>query len=261
MSNVLAKICTDKQEHVAHQKSLTPLSDLKAQIHDQPTAKGFISSLQNAGFPAIIAEIKKASPSKGTIRDDFNPVEIAGIYEANGAAAISCLTDTPYFQGSDDIFLAARKATSLPMLRKDFMVDLYQIYESRALGADCILLIMAALEDDVAKDMYALAIDLGMDTLFEVHDKAELERALDLSPQMLGVNNRNLKTLDVDVQTSIDLAQYIPDSVHKVAESGLANYDTLTSLKSHGYETFLIGESLMRQSDIGVALKAIKGIN
>lgn len=258
MSSVLAEICDKKRAHVAKQKQAVSLDALKEQIKSAPAPKGFIQTLENAAFPAIIAEVKKASPSKGVIRDDFNPQEIATIYRDNGAACLSVLTDEPYFQGSDDIFRSVRQTVDMPLLRKDFMVDPYQIYESRALGADCILLIMAALNDDEYESLYALSTDLGMDVLVETHNKDELDRANRISPKMVGVNNRNLKTLNVDVQTSIDLAEHMPQNALTVAESGLKDHETLLALQQHGYNTFLIGESLMRQNDIATALKTMR---
>lgn len=257
--SILQEICDKKRQHVAAQKSQTKLADLKARSADQPPARGFINALEKHDFPAIIAEVKKASPSKGLIRADFNPAEIAEIYEQNGAACMSVLTDAPYFQGSDQIFTTVRKTTNIPLLRKDFMVDTYQIHESRAMGADCILIIMAALPDDEAAAFYETASELGMDSLIEIHDEEELERALKFSPRMIGVNNRNLKTMDVSIETSKRIAKLIPDTAHKVAESGLTNFTTLGDLKTHGYGSFLIGESLMRQPDIANALKKIRG--
>ena len=256
--SVLDEINEKKRTHVEARKSAVPLVELKAQIRDVPAPLGFIEKLRNDSAPAIIAEIKKASPSKGIIRTDFDPVEIAKIYEENGASCISVLTDEPYFQGSDAYLKAVKAVSSLPVLRKDFMVDEYQIYESRTLGADCILLIMASLGDDEAKTLYETASELEMGTLFEVHDQEELERALALEPKLLGVNNRNLKTLDVDLQTSLDLAAQIPDSVLKVAESGISGQNEIKSLAERGYKAFLIGENLMRSEDIGAALRSLK---
>jgi len=257
--SILAQICDKKREHIAQQKYDAPLADIKAIANDQPPPRGFLSALNNASFPAIIAEIKKASPSKGIIRADFNPTDIAQIYQDNGAACLSVLTDTPYFQGSDDIFRAVRPFTALPMLRKDFMVDLYQIHESRALGADCILLIMAALENNQAQDMQETARELGMDVLIETHDEDEIHRALQLNPHMVGVNNRNLKTMDVTIDTSKRLAEILPPSVHKISESGLKNFDTLLELQEHGYNSFLIGETLMKHPSIADALRIMRG--
>jgi indole-3-glycerol phosphate synthase len=237
----------------------TPLNDLKVLVEEQSAPRGFIKQLQdlsNKGT-ALITEVKKASPSKGIIRKNFDAVEIAKTYEDNGAACLSVLTDEPYFQGHDDYFRAVRAAVNSPMLRKDFMIDPYQIYESRAMGADCILLIMACLEDDFVRDLYDLTTSLGMDALFEVHDVAELARALALNPKMVGVNNRNLKTLDVDLQTGLDLAKQIPDTVLKVAESGISSKQEIERFQTVGYDAFLVGESLMREDDIGAAVKKI----
>ncbi len=259
MSSVLQEICARKAEHVAVQKAKISLGELEQRAKAQEAPRGFINALKMAEFPAIIAEVKKASPSKGLIRADFDPATIAQTYEDNGAACISVLTDEPYFQGHDDYFTAVKAAVKLPMLRKDFMIDPYQITESRALGADCILIIMAALSDNQAAELFATATELGMDSLIEVHDKEELERAANLNPAMIGVNNRNLKTLEVSVQTSIDLAQYFPADTLAVAESGLGDFATLETLKTHSYSTFLVGESLMRQADIGAALRSLRG--
>ncbi len=254
MSNVLEKICADKRDHVDTKMRQRSLNDLKVLLEHQDKPRGFINALQEKGT-ALITEVKKASPSKGLIRADFNPVEIASTYKDAGAACLSVLTDEPYFQGHDDYFTTIRSKVDLPMLRKDFMIDEYQIYESRLLGADCILLIMACLSDTQASEFYDLATSLGMDTLFEVHDKAEMERALALNPKMLGVNNRNLKTLEVDLQTGLDLAQKIPDGIIKVAESGIIDTTHIKAFQDVGYNAFLIGESLMRQDDIGAAVK------
>lgn len=257
---VLDRINADKAEHVQARKAVKSLADLQAEIKDRAPTRGFINALKNrAPEPALIAEVKKASPSKGVIREDFDAVEIAKIYESNGAACLSVLTDEKYFQGHDDYLRAIRGAVSLPLLRKDFMIDPYQVYEARAMGADCILLIMASLSDTQAKDLYALATELGLDTLFEVHDEYELVRALALSPQMVGVNNRNLKTLDVDLGVGLNLAASMPDDILKVAESGIGDYETLESFQSAGFGAFLIGESLMREADIGAATRAILG--
>jgi indole-3-glycerol phosphate synthase len=258
MTTVLDRINADKRHHVEKMKSITPLAELQAQIKDAAPTRKFIYALQNAN-PALIAEVKKASPSKGIIRADFDPVKIARTYESNGASCLSVLTDEPYFQGKDEYLIAVREAVKLPVLRKDFMIDAYQVYESRAMGADCILLIMASLNDELAKELYDLATSLSMDTLFEVHDDEELSRALALKPRMLGVNNRNLKTLEVDLATGMNLALSIPDNVVKVAESGIADHDTLQTFAAVGFNAFLIGESLMRQADIGAATRAILG--
>ncbi len=255
---VLDRICADKATHLKRRKLETPLSSLESLLEHCPPTRGFIKSLQ-AKSPALIAEVKKASPSKGVIREDFNAVEIAKIYEANGAACLSVLTDEPYFQGKDEYLTQIRAAVSLPLLRKDFMIDPYQVYEARILGADCILLIMAALTDAQAKKMYELATRLSLDTLFEIHDEIELQRCLALKPKMIGVNNRNLKTLDVDIATGLNLIGSIPNNVVRVAESGIADHDTLLTFQAAGYNAFLIGESLMREPDIGAATRRILG--
>ncbi len=257
MSSVLQEICEKKRAHVERQKSLQPQSEMESLAQSMPPAKGFIDALQNAKGAALIAEVKKASPSKGIIRENFDPLKIAQSYERAGASCLSVLTDTPYFQGSDEYFKAVREAVALPMLRKDFMIDPYQIYESRALGADCILLIMAALDDEMAKELYDLSTALGMDVLIEIHNLEELERSKALNPRMVGVNNRNLKTLNVDIQTSFDLLKHIPESALKVAESGISEAKTIQDLHSAGYKAFLVGESLMRQENIENAVKAL----
>ncbi len=259
--SVLDRICAKKAEHVAAQKSKISLNELKSRIKDQEPPRGFINALKQGETPAIIAEIKKASPSKGLIRSDFDPAQIARTYEDNGAVCISVLTDEPYFQGCDSYFSTVKKAASLPLLRKDFMIDSYQIYESRALGADCILIIMAALSDSKALELYNIACELGMDVLVEIHNAQELKRAAILSPAMIGVNNRNLKTLDVDIQTSFDLLSHISKNVFKIAESGITKADTISKLSSAGYQGFLVGESLMRHNNIGKALKNLRQIS
>lgn len=260
--NVLDRICTDKKDHIQARKQVKSLSDLETKIQKINPPKGFIRQLSDFNKDqkiALITEVKKASPSKGVIREDFYPVEIAKTYESAGAACLSVLTDEPYFQGKDDYLVKIREAVDLPLLRKDFMLDPYQIYESRALGADCILIIMAALEDSQASELYALSTELGMDVLVEVHDHQELERALKLEPAMVGVNNRNLKTLDVDLQNGIDMAKNIPETVLKVGESGIYSHDDLMRLKNEGFQAFLVGESLMRQDNVDQAVKKLLG--
>ncbi len=256
--SVLAEICAKKAEHVASKKLENSVSDLELMIKHADKPRGFIQALK-AKPPSLIAEVKKASPSKGVIREDFDAVEIAKTYERAGAACLSVLTDEPYFQGHDEYFLAVHKSVKLPMLRKDFMVDSYQVLESRAMEADCVLLIMACLSDEQAKEFYDLATQLGMDSLFEIHDEEELERALKLSPQMVGVNNRNLKTLDVDLQTGLDLSRNMPPSILKVAESGLGDYKNIQDFSAQGFDAFLVGESLMRQENIENAVHTLMG--
>ncbi|MGB0682826.1 MAG: indole-3-glycerol phosphate synthase TrpC [Magnetovibrionaceae bacterium] len=260
MSDVLAKICADKREHVAKRKSVEPLSALEDVARGAPKPRGFVASLQakrDAGAYGLIAEIKRASPSKGMIRPDFDPPSLAQAYAAAGAACLSVLTDEPYFKGRDLYLLEARAAVKLPVLRKDFMLDAYQIVESRALGADCILLIMAALEDSEAADLEALALELGMDVLVEVHNAEELERALPLKSPLLGINNRNLKTLEVDIATTEELSKMVPEGKILVSESGLYQKSDLDRMAKSGADCFLVGESLMRQDDVEAATRTL----
>ena len=260
--SVLSDICAAKMDHVERHQHLIPEIVYAERAKLRETPRGFIAAIEakkTKKQPALIAEVKKASPSKGIIRADFDPQRIARTYEAAGATCISVLTDQPYFKGTDEDFEAARQVVRLPMIRKDFMLTPYQITESRALGADCILIIMAALDDTMAKEIYQRATDLGMDVLVEVHDKAELDRAMNLYPRMIGINARNLKTLKVDIQTSFDLVTEIPASVIRVAESGIGSHDELKALHSAGFDAFLVGESLMREDDIGRAVQKLLG--
>ncbi len=260
MGNVLEEICSKTAAHVAKQKAAIPMDAVKSNAANAPPARGFINALMRCNDrPALIAEIKKASPSKGLIRADFNPPLIARAYEQGGATCLSVLTDAPYFQGDDAYLRQAREACSLPVLRKDFMIDPYQIYESRALGADCILLIMAALSDERASELHSLAKDLGMDVLVETHNQEEVVRAQLLNPEMIGVNARNLKTLAVDIQTSHDLAPKIQTTPIRVAESGITDNASINALQASGYNAFLVGESLMRQDNITHATEKLLG--
>lgn len=257
--SILEQICNRKKDHITYKKSLRTLADLQYLVSEKPLPSGFLSKMKRATGTAIITEVKKASPSKGIIRQDFSPVEIAKTYKEAGATCLSVLTDEPYFKGHDDFLVDIKKSVDLPVLRKDFMIDPYQIYESRALGADCILLIMAALDNAMARDLYQTAIGLGLDVLVEVHDLEELERVLMLDPMMVGVNNRNLKTLEVDIKTSIDLSMSIPSTTYKISESGIGSKETIENLQKVGYEGFLVGESLMRQNDIKSAVHDLLG--
>jgi indole-3-glycerol phosphate synthase len=259
MTDKLAEITAAKREHVARRKTETTLAELEARARDQSPPRGFRAALdaKAATGYGLIAEIKKASPSRGLIRADFDPPSHARAYEAGGAACLSVLTDEPYFQGSDDYLAAARAACSLPCLRKDFMIDPWQITEARALGADAILIIVAALDDGLMAEIEAAAIDHGMDALVEVHDAAELDRALRLKSRLIGVNNRDLKTFTIDLSRSHELAASAPPGCTFVAESGLGSKEDLDRMAEHGIRSFLVGESLMRQPDLTAATRRL----
>lgn len=259
-NDVLARICADKRAHIADCKARSPLREVEARARDAAPTRGFARALTAkaaAGKPALIAEIKRASPSRGLIRADFDPAALARAYEAGGAACLSVLTDRPYFQGDDAFLIQARQACSLPALRKDFMLDPYQVVEARALGADCILLIMAALDDALALELHHAATAWGMDVLIEVHDETEMHRALALPDGLLGVNNRNLKTLAIDLATTERLAALVPGDRALVAESGLYGPADLARMARVGARRYLVGESLMRQDDVTAATRAL----
>jgi indole-3-glycerol phosphate synthase len=260
MSDALSRIAEAKREHVARTKREHPLTGIEAAGRAQAAPRGFRAALaakRAAGRRALICEIKKASPSKGLIRANFNPSTLARDYAAGGATCLSVLTDTPFFQGNDADLVAAHGAAKLPVLRKDFMLDPYQVVEARALGADCILLILAMIDDGLARELMAAATALKMDTLVEVHDQAELDRAVALNSTLLGINNRNLKTLQVDLATSEQLAAYLPKDALGVCESGIFTTTDLARMERVGLGCFLIGESLMRQADVAAATRSL----
>ena len=260
MSDTLTRITGDTARHVAACKARRPLAEVEQAAKAADAPRGFAKALRAAiaaGRYGLIAEIKKASPSKGLIRPDFDPPSLARAYERGGATCLSVLTDEPYFQGKDEFLVQARAATGLPVLRKDFMIDPYQIVEARALGADCVLLIMACLDDPQAGELAPLAHRWGMDVLVEVHDAAELERALRIESDLVGVNNRNLKTLAVDLATTEQLAPKVPKDRVLVAESGLGSPADLLRMSRVGASAFLIGESFMRKPDVEAAVREI----
>lgn len=257
MSDVLARICADKRAEVAKRKAERPMGAVVQAARGAPLVRDFAGALTRAaeGGYGLIAEIKKASPSKGLIREDFDPPKLAKSYAAGGAACLSVLTDAPYFGGADEYLAAARAAAGLPVLRKDFMLEPYQVLEARAIGADCILVILAAVGDGQAAELVAAAGEYGMDALIEVHDAAELDRALALPARLIGINNRNLKTLTVDLTTAETLAPRVPDDRAVVCESGISTPDDLARMAKVGVRRFLVGESLMRQADVEAATR------
>jgi indole-3-glycerol phosphate synthase len=263
MTDVLAEICAAKRAHVERAKAVRSEATLLAELAQAPPLRPFASALQRhlaEGRYGLIAEIKKASPSAGVIRDDFDPPLLARAYEAGGASCLSVLTDTPYFQGGDEDLRAARQAVNLPVLRKDFILDPYQVLESCHIGADCILLIMAALSDAAASELAATAAELGLDVLAEIHDGAELDRALRLGVRLIGINNRNLKTLETDLRTTETLAPEVPSDRLVVAESGIRRPADLERLAAAGARCFLVGESLMREPDVAAATRYLLGL-
>jgi indole-3-glycerol phosphate synthase len=261
MSDVLKEICARKAEHVAKRKGEVGETELLKLASGQSAPRGFMAALRaraEEGDIGLIAEVKKASPSQGVIRADFDPARLARAYESAGAACVSVLTDTPYFQGEDAHFATARAAITLPMIRKDFIIDPWQVLETRAMGADCVLLIVAALELSQAKEIEAAALELGMDVLIETHDEAEVETALThLRSRLIGVNNRSLRSLKVDLATTERLAPGIPSDYLAVCESGVHSDKDIARIRAAGVHCFLIGESLMRQPDVEFATREL----
>ncbi len=260
--NALQRICAARKKRVEAQKEQVPLCALEKKVVELPQARGFIQAIharQSRNVPALIAEIKKASPSAGDIRNNFDPAQIARAYEESGAACLSVLTEPDFFKGGRDDLVAARNACNLPVLRKDFILEPYQVLETRAIGADCILLIVAALEDNQIKELYSLAQELGLDVLLEVHNEPELRRALEINPKMIGINNRNLKTLKIDINVSLDLAHELPTEITKVSESGIRTVNDMRACHDAGFHACLVGESLLAQENLDGAVKKLLG--
>ncbi len=258
--DILKKILDTKNQEIAKRKTNMPVSTLQEIAASVEAPRGFYNALQakaSAKKPAIIAEIKKASPSKGVIREDFRPVEIAQDYAMNGASCLSVLTDKEYFQGSEVYLQMARERCPLPVLRKDFMIDPYQVYEARALGADCILLIVAALQDAQMQELSETAVELGMDVLVEVHDAEEMQRALRLDSKLIGVNNRNLRTFETSLQTTLDLKDMVSEERLIITESGIHTQDDVQLMMDHGIYTFLVGEAFMRAESPGQKMREL----
>jgi len=258
--DILARILARKQQEIAERQRKVPLADIKAKAAQASPPRGFFLAIEttiDAGKPAVIAEIKKASPSKGIIREDFDPAWIAQSYAAGGASCLSVLTDVDFFQGRDEHLQTARAACKLPVIRKDFMMDPYQVYESRAIGADCILLIVAALDDTLLQELTWLALDLGMDILVEVHDREELERALMLRTPLIGINNRDLRTFNTDLNTTLGLLTDVFPDRTVVTESGIHTKEDVALMRKHNVNAFLVGEAFMKADDPGKKLREL----
>ncbi len=262
MADILQRILARKVEEVAQRAARVPLAELAAHCTDLPEPRGFADAIEAriaGGEAAVIAEVKKASPSKGMIRADFDPAAIARSYQAGGATCLSVLTDVDFFQGADDDLRQARAACVLPVLRKDFVIDPYQVYEARALGADCILLIVAALDDATLLELALVAAELNLDVLVETHDARELERALDVPARLLGVNNRDLRSFEVSLDTTLALRRHVPPGRILVTESGIAHRTDVARLREAGVHAFLVGETCMRAVEPGAALRELFG--
>ena len=258
--DILKKIIYRKEQEIIERKALKSIDDLINAVKTASAVRGFVDSMKQhiaAGEAAVIAEIKKASPSKGVMRENFMPAEIAKSYQAGGASCLSVLTDIDFFQGSDEYLKQARAACDLPVIRKDFIVDPYQIYEARAMGADCILLIVAVLGDEQMHNLYTLARELGMDVLIEVHDAQELHRALPLQAELVGINNRNLRTFETSLNTTIELLAHIPEDRIVVTESGIHSGDDVKRMRDNQVNAFLVGEAFMRADDPGAELNTL----
>lgn len=259
-ADILNRILARKQQEIAARRQATSIDELQQRAREASVPRGFVAALKRRvehGDAAVIAEIKKASPSKGVIREDFDVVEIAQSYAAGGASCLSVLTDHDFFQGHENFLVAAREACELPVIRKDFIVDSYQVIESRAIGADCILLIVAALEDETLAKLHQEARSLGMDVLVEVHDRSELERALRLDLGLIGINNRDLRTFETSLDTTIDLLELVPDDCLVVTESGIHTRDDIALMRQHDVHAFLVGEAFMRMPDPGQELNQL----
>lgn len=259
MSDVLSEICETKRNEIAAARSRISEDNLRVCLADVEPTRNFLAALQAAPGIGLIAEVKKASPSAGLIREDFNPIEIARTYESAGAACISCLTDEPYFKGKLEYLTAIRSNVSIPVMRKDFILDRYQVLEARVAGADCILLIAECLDDCTMRDLYFYASELGMECLVEVYDPDNLDRVLKLEAPLIGINNRNLKTFVTDLKHSTDLAAKVPDTVFLVSESGIRERSDVEHLLQFGVRGILVGETLMRQDDIAGKVRDLLG--